>query len=108
MKDALEILNPWWFGEKDNDLGKWEKQKVKWVPKWIEHISLKPFSLNFIVGPRQVGKTTGIKLLIKSLIEKGIEKEKIIYLNAELIPEIGKFEKTLISISRKNFDFIFI
>ncbi|MEM0171510.1 MAG: AAA family ATPase [Thermoproteota archaeon] len=58
--------------------------------------------------PRQVGKTTGVKLLIKSLIENGVEKEKIIYLNAELIPEIGKFEEALISVSRKNFSFIFI
>ncbi|MEM3489307.1 MAG: AAA family ATPase [Thermoproteota archaeon] len=82
MKDALEILNPWWFGEKDNDVDKWEKQRVKWVPKWIKNLSLNPFSLNFIIGPRQVGKTTGVKLLIKSLIENGVEKEKIIYLNA--------------------------
>lgn len=108
MRDALEILNPWWFGEKDNDLEKWEKQRIKWVPKWVEGLSLKPFSLNFIIGPRQVGKTTGIKLAIKSLIENGIEKEKVIYLNAELLPELGKFEETLISVSRKNFSFIFI
>lgn len=50
MKDFLEILNPWWFEEKDNDLEKWEVQRIKWVPNWLKKISLKPFSLNFPIG----------------------------------------------------------
>jgi predicted AAA+ superfamily ATPase len=108
MKEALEILNPWWFKEKDNDLEKWEIQKIKWIPKWLNDISLKAFSLNFIIGPRQVGKTTGIKLLIKKLIDNGIKEDKIVYLNTELFPDIEKFQETLISISKKDFNFIFI
>ena len=35
--------------------------KIKWVPEIINDVSLEPFSLNFIFGPRQVGKTTLIK-----------------------------------------------
>jgi len=44
--------------------------KIKWIPNWIKEISLVPFSLNFVIGPRQVGKTTGIKLLIKELLKE--------------------------------------
>ena len=49
---------------------KWRNVSVRWVPKWINNVSLKPFSLNFIIGPRQVGKTTGVKLLIDKLTKK--------------------------------------
>ena len=70
----MEILfsqNPWWenkeWEEQDKNLVEFREMKIRWIPKWIEQISFKPFSLNFIVGPRQVGKTTGLKLLIKNL-----------------------------------------
>lgn len=108
MRRDVEIVNPWWFGEKDSDIDKWEKQKIKWMPAWIRELPLKPFSLNFVIGPRQVGKTTGLKLLIGELIKSGVERERIIYINAELIPEIEKFKETLISVSEGNYEFIFI
>ncbi|MGC9132699.1 MAG: ATP-binding protein, partial [Candidatus Micrarchaeia archaeon] len=59
--------------------------KIKWLPLWIKDISLKPFSLNFVLGPRQVGKTTGIKLLIKQLIEKGEDPKLLAYINCDLL-----------------------
>ena len=65
----LEDLNPWWFYDKwekeDVSMQSWKSNEIKWIPGWIKEISLKPFSLNFVIGPRQVGKTTGIKFLIK-------------------------------------------
>lgn len=35
----------------------------------MNEISVEPFSLNFIFGPRQVGKTTAIKILIHKYLE---------------------------------------
>lgn len=61
----MEEQNPWWKGKdlvkNDPDLRKWLDSKIKWVPEIINEVSLEPFSLNFIFGPRQVGKTTLIK-----------------------------------------------
>jgi len=61
----MEEQNPWWKGKdlvkNDPDLRKWLDSKIKWVPEIINEVSLEPFSLNFISGPRQVGKTTLIK-----------------------------------------------
>ncbi|MEM3542364.1 MAG: AAA family ATPase, partial [Candidatus Methanomethylicia archaeon] len=108
MKEVLEVLNPWWFEEEDIDLERWEKQKIKWIPKWINDVSLNPFSLNFILGPRQVGKTTGIKLLIKDLIEKGVNANEIVYLNVELIPSVERFQEVLLLLLRRGFKFIFM
>ncbi|MCD6478509.1 MAG: ATP-binding protein, partial [Candidatus Diapherotrites archaeon] len=67
-------MNPWWecrdWEGRDKQLVESNSMKIRWIPDWLKRISLKPFSLNFLVGPRQVGKTTGIKLMIKKLAEK--------------------------------------
>ncbi|MGB9703325.1 MAG: ATP-binding protein [Candidatus Micrarchaeales archaeon] len=85
----LEKMNPWWeeknWESLDADLKKFNTFKIKWLPLWIKDISLKPPSLNFVLGPRQVGKTTGIKLLIKQLIEKGEDPKLLAYINCDLL-----------------------
>ncbi|MGY0287667.1 MAG: hypothetical protein ACUX7D_02690 [Candidatus Methanodesulfokora washburnensis] len=43
---------------------------MKWRPSWIDKISLEPFFMNIVMGPRQVGKTTGVKLLISELLKE--------------------------------------
>ena len=67
--ELLYYFNPWYINQKDIVIEKWENMKIRWIPEWLKDISLEPFSLNFIIGPRQVGKTTGIKLLINKLLE---------------------------------------
>lgn len=110
----LEELNTWWFGDnweiEDNDLRKWSSMNYKWYPKWIKEISLKPFSLNFILGPRQVGKTTGIKLLIKELIENGKEPKTITYISCDLISDIRELREVLMKYleKRKNEDILIL
>ncbi len=105
----LEITNPHWFDEKDEDIEKWESKKIKIVPKWLKEISLKPFSLNFVLGPRRVGKTTGLKLLIKNLIENEIYKPReIVYINADLIPNLKIFQNVLKFVSEEKFRIIII
>lgn len=86
--EAINKLNPWWFfkdwDKYDKNLSEWENQKVKWIPEWINDVSLKPSSLNFIYGPRQTGKTTGVKLLIKKLIEEERkDPSTLFYLNLD-------------------------
>jgi len=44
---------------------------MKCFPEEILNLSLKPFSLDFLSGPRQVGKTTAVKLFINKLLERG-------------------------------------
>ena len=68
--------------------------KIKWIPKWIENISLKPFSLNFVIGSRQVGKTTGIKLLIQKLLKKE-QADSIFYFNCDFIPDANSLKKLI-------------
>jgi len=109
MEEYLEKLNFHWFQEEDPDIKKWESEKIRLIPEWLREISLQPFSLNFILGPRRVGKTIGIKLLIKDLIEnKKVKPESIVYIDCDLIPNLENFQKLLELCSKKNFEFIFI
>ncbi|MEM5854302.1 MAG: ATP-binding protein [Candidatus Aenigmatarchaeota archaeon] len=106
----LEEINPWWkereWWENDYDLKKFENMKIKWLPEWIDKISLEPFSLNFVLGPRQVGKTTGIKLLIKSLIEEGENPRTILYVNCDLLTSFKELRNLLEK--SKNYKTIFL
>lgn len=80
----MEEQNPWWAAEEDHTYERWKRYKVKWVPSVIERISLQPFSLHFLVGPRQVGKTTALKIYIQNLINERDPKSVFYYSCDEL------------------------
>ena len=94
----LSLQNPWWsdenWEERDKHLKDWKNQKVRWIPTWIKRISLKPFSLNFIYGIRQLGKTTGIKLLIKEILNKE-NPFAVFFFDFELVSSIREFRKII-------------
>jgi len=92
--EVIRKLNPWWDEKEDFHIKKWKEMKIRWIPKWIDNISLLPFSLNFVFGPRQTGKTTGIKLLINDLIKK-FEKETIFYFDLTLLTDLESFKKVI-------------
>jgi predicted AAA+ superfamily ATPase len=95
----LERMNLWWkekdWEKLDADLMKFNSFKIRWIPDWINSISLKPFSLNFVLGPRQVGKTTGLKILIKQLIEKGENPKSLAYINCDLLASFKELRSFL-------------
>ena len=66
----MEEYNPWWRGELDPIYGEWLEYKVKWIPTVIKEFTLRPFALHFLIGPRQVGKTTALKILIYDILKK--------------------------------------
>jgi predicted AAA+ superfamily ATPase len=77
-----ERYNPWWFGEEDPAYIEWMNSAVKWRPREIDLLSLTPFSLNFLVGPRQAGKTTLVKLVIHELLGK-ISGKAVFYFSCD-------------------------
>jgi len=81
--DIMERHNPWWSGEPDLGYLAWAQQPIRWVPDLINEIPLDPFSLHFITGPRQVGKTTAMKILIGRLLEQGRDPKSIFYYSCD-------------------------
>lgn len=103
----LTEQNPWWL----------DKEKIKEDEKVKEALSKEHKILpkfeegNFlIIGPRQVGKTTYLKLVIKELLERGIDSKRFFYLSCEPIKkfeeiiEIVRFSDSLIN-GKKYFFF---
>lgn len=79
---------------KDKHLVDYSNREVKWIPKWIYGISLEPFSLNFVLGLRQVGKTTGLKLLISEIV-KNTEAENVVYIDCDIFPDFVSLRDTI-------------
>ena len=67
---------------------------MRWVPAEIEEISLEPFSLNFLYGPRQVGKTALVKLLVLRLLER-VEPEAVFYFSCDLLSDYEELLEVL-------------
>jgi len=80
---TMEEYNPWWLGEPDPVYEEWLNAPVRWTPRAIDRLSLTPFSLNFLVGPRQVGKTTALKILVHRLLEAGRDPHSIFYYSCD-------------------------
>lgn len=94
MEELIVKHNPWWSGLEDIVIERWRDLKIKWIPEWINQVSFKPFSLNIVMGPRQVGKTTGIKLLIQRLL-KNRKPESIFFFNCDFLTDIGSLKEIL-------------
>lgn len=94
----LSGQNPWWQNkasiDSDFDIVKWIEKTVHWMPKLVEGISTAPFALHFILGPRQVGKTTVLKLLAKNLLERR-DARSIFFFNCENVADYKELEEVL-------------
>jgi predicted AAA+ superfamily ATPase len=98
--DEKELFeqNPWWKGkeyiEEDYDIIKWNEKKYRWIPNIVEQITLEPFAFHTIIGPRQAGKTTVAKLLIKKLLSTNNPKE-IFYFNCDDLADYKELESVI-------------
>ena len=88
IKDYV-IQNPWWKGKEyikdDRHLRNYFELKYRWLPPILKEAELIPDNIFTIRGPRQVGKTTLVKLMIKSLIEDGIDERSVFYTTCDII-----------------------
>ncbi len=91
----MEDQNPWWYGEKDRKYEEWETSPIKWIPPILRLFSFQPFSLNFLVGPRQVGKTTALKIYIHELILGGNDPKSIFYYSCDELTDFRELGEIL-------------
>lgn len=88
MINQLFNQNIWWqekgLIEHDPKIREYSSQKLKWHPSVIDELDLSQFVVYTLRGPRQVGKTTALKLLIKkSLLNMDIQKEQVMYYSCD-------------------------
>ncbi len=70
---TLQKQNPWWEGpnriSEDLKLIELENFPLKWNPRLLKHIDFEKNAVYSIRGPRQIGKTTTLKLVIRELLK---------------------------------------
>ena len=83
LSELLEY-NPWWNDKKaiheDPQIKAWEESELKWIPGHMFKSNDYIYSLR---GPRQVGKTTLIKLRILQILKR-IPQGNVMYYSFEL------------------------
>jgi len=86
---SILIQNPWWENpekiEIDPNISRFEESTIKWNPRIRHFIELDSEVIYTLRGPRQVGKTTLIKLMIRELIRKGVNERRIFYYSCDLV-----------------------
>jgi predicted AAA+ superfamily ATPase len=88
--DILRRQNPWWAEtaavNEDPYLAEYDQAVVKWEPPHLHALKLDRDLIYILLGPRQAGKTTFFKLLIRHLLlERNIHPRTILYLNCEAL-----------------------
>lgn len=88
--EQIRTYNPWWLDkkniEKDKHVREYEGSRIQWTPQLKKELNLAEDAVYSIRGPRQVGKTTLIKLLTKDLLQK-TDAKKIMYYSCDMTTE---------------------
>jgi len=83
------IQNVWWQGkahiDEDRHIKNYLEKSYRWRSPIQDEIKLASGNVFTIRGPRQIGKTTLVKLIIKSLIEEGTNEKAIFYATCDVI-----------------------
>jgi hypothetical protein len=91
MGIAVDLVdqNPWWKKEEviaqDKHLTELEKSSVKWQPRIRYKFRFDKDIVYTLRGPRQVGKTTLLKSLIRDLLDEVPDPRLVFYYTCDLI-----------------------
>jgi len=96
--------NPWWRDPSeifnDEKIKEFEAATIQWRPRIKYYIKFDKDKIYTLRGPRQVGKTTLIKLLIKNLLTEGKDSKSIFYYSCDLVAS----EKELFEVINEYLD----
>ena len=116
--EELAERNPWWANKEviiyDRNIKKLNESKIEWVPRLKYRFILNQDAIYTIRGPRQVGKTTLIKMMIQDRLKETSNPKEIFFYPCDLVEspkELAELLKCYIKNVRetsKNRIFIFI
>lgn len=102
----LTLQNPWWQNataiDADDKIREFESLRFQYRPAQILDAPIRPGDITVITGPRQTGKSTGVKLLIRNLLLNRRNPKSVMYFNCDalssekdLIDLVVQYEKTV-------------
>jgi len=87
--EQILAQNPWWersgWSTEDIQLVLLARQPVHLPTELVASIDLTEAAIHILRGPRQVGKTTDLKLLVERALIEGRDPRSIVYLTLDLI-----------------------
>jgi hypothetical protein len=88
--DELAMQNPWWGDSAninaDGKIKSFDSATLRWYPRLRRYLDLDKDVLYSIRGPRQVGKTTLVKLIVRDLLKER-KPFDIFYYSCELVKD---------------------
>ncbi len=85
----LTLQNPWWRDaaaiKEDDKIKEFESLKFQYNPTQILDVKLRMEDITLITGPRQTGKSTAMKLLIRKLIREKWNPHHLFYFNCDAL-----------------------
>ncbi|MCD6372244.1 MAG: ATP-binding protein [Thermococcus sp.] len=97
MENLAVVQNPWWRDRDAVYLDERVKRALSKNPRLI--YKFEPVN-KVLIGPRQVGKTTYMKLAIMHLIESGVSPRNILYFSCDLLRDYGEIVSVVRSFLR--------
>jgi len=103
----LQQQNPWWFREElileDEKISDFEQEPYKSIPSLLEEFPENQDAVLTLRGPRQIGKSTTMKMLIRRLLlEKKINKKNILYFSLDRIENFNQLYELLTCFFRNS------
>jgi predicted AAA+ superfamily ATPase len=81
--------NPWWTSQNwrlsDPHLRLFDAQPVRLAADFVARLDLRSPAIHILRGPRQVGKSTDLKLLVERALTEGIDARSIVYVALDLL-----------------------
>jgi len=81
--------NPWWLDRaaiaKDKLVSEYDSSSFKWNPRLEKTIQWDADIIYVLRGPRQVGKSTLLKLKIREFMQTGIQPRRVFYWPCDLV-----------------------
>ena len=94
----LANQNPWWQNKDaihdDFKIKQFNESQVQYFHPLVTQ-NYEPFSLFIIRGPRQVGKSTALKLLIQKLLSNGANPFSVFFFDCEMLFTASEIKETL-------------
>jgi hypothetical protein len=88
-EEQIAEQNPWWGGgaweSRDPHLVRLSRRPRRLPADLVEEIDLGKAAIHTLRGPRQVGKSTDLKLLARRALEQGFDPRRVLYLTLELL-----------------------
>lgn len=83
--------NPWWrnggWEADDLHLRRLESRPVRLAAPQVDEIDLGAPAIHVLRGPRQAGKSTDLKLLVRRALEAGMVPRAVVYLSLDLLED---------------------